>query len=190
MNKRVVITGLGVVSSIGIGKDAFWEALLQGKSGISPVTAFDTTNHFTHNGGEVKIFKASQFIPEERLQFMNRATQMALASARLALDDAALTPQYLAGLTVGVSLLLVAALLVTPAAAAYLLARRLPAMMLLSAGFGALSSLVGLYASFYLNIASGAAIVLAATIIFLLAFFFAPQRGLLARKNIRSYTSE
>ncbi len=88
--------------------------------------------------------------------------------------------------TVGIGL--VAALLVTPGAAAYLLVRRLPAMMLLSAVFGALSSLVGLYASFYLNIASGAAIVLAATIIFLLAFFFAPQRGLLARKNIRSYT--
>jgi 3-oxoacyl-[acyl-carrier-protein] synthase II len=103
MNKRVVITGLGVISSVGIGKDSFWEALLQGKSGISPVTAFDTTNHFTHNGGEVKIFKAGQFIPEEQLQFMNRATQMALASARLALNDAALTPQYLAGLTVGVS---------------------------------------------------------------------------------------
>ena len=88
--------------------------------------------------------------------------------------------------TVGIGL--VAALLVTPGAAAYLLVRRLPAMMLLSAFFGALSSLVGLYASFYLNIASGAAIVLAATIIFLLAFFFAPQRGLLARKNIRSYS--
>jgi manganese/iron transport system permease protein len=85
--------------------------------------------------------------------------------------------------TVGIGL--VAAMLVTPAAAAYLLARRLPAMMLLSALFGALSSLVGLYASFYLNIASGAAIVFAATIIFLAAFFFAPQRGLIARRNYR-----
>ncbi len=85
--------------------------------------------------------------------------------------------------TVGIGL--VAAMLVTPAAAAYLLTRRLPAMMLLSALFGALSSLVGLYASFYLNIASGAAIVLTATIIFLAAFFFAPQRGLIARRNYR-----
>lgn len=49
--RRVVITGLGVISSIGIGKDAFWDSLLRGKSGISPVTAFDTSRHFTHNGG-------------------------------------------------------------------------------------------------------------------------------------------
>jgi len=78
--------------------------------------------------------------------------------------------------TVGIGL--VAAMLVTPGAAAYLLTRRLPAMMALAAVFGALSSLVGLYASYYLNIASGAAIVLSATLIFLLAFFFSPQRGL------------
>ncbi len=78
--------------------------------------------------------------------------------------------------TVGIGL--VAAMLVTPGAAAYLLTRRLPAMMALSAVFGATSSLVGLYASYYLNIASGAAIVLTATLIFLLAFFFSPQRGL------------
>ncbi len=103
MNKRVVITGLGAITSIGIGKDAFWESLLQGRSGISPVTAFDTTNHFTHNGGEAKIFKAEQFIPEERLKFMNRATQMAVASSKLATEDATLTPDYLSSLTVGVS---------------------------------------------------------------------------------------
>ncbi|HEX7394960.1 MAG TPA: metal ABC transporter permease [Anaerolineaceae bacterium] len=78
--------------------------------------------------------------------------------------------------TVGIGL--VAAMLVTPSAAAHLLTRRLPAMMALSGLFGAVSSLAGLYASYYLNIASGAAIVLAATVIFLLAFFFSPQRGL------------
>ena len=55
MNKRVVITGLGVVSSIGIGWKEFWENLLAGTSGISPVTSFDTANHFTHNGGEAKV---------------------------------------------------------------------------------------------------------------------------------------
>ena len=79
--------------------------------------------------------------------------------------------------TVGVGL--VAAMLVTPAATAYLLTRRLPTMMAISAGIGALSSIVGLYASYYLNIASGAAVVLAATLIFFLAFLFAPQRGML-----------
>lgn len=79
--------------------------------------------------------------------------------------------------TVGVGL--VAAMLVTPAATAYLLARRLPAMMTLAALFGALSSVIGMYASYYLNVASGAAIVLVATAFFLLAFFLAPRKGVL-----------
>ena len=78
--------------------------------------------------------------------------------------------------TVGVGL--VAAMLVTPAASAYLLSRRLPTMMIISAAIGALSSLAGLYVSYYLNVASGAAIILTATAIFVLVFVFAPQRGM------------
>lgn len=77
--------------------------------------------------------------------------------------------------TVGVGL--VAAMLVTPPATAYLLTRRLPAMMAVSALIGMVSSVSGLYLSYYLNMASGAAVVLAATFFFLLAFFFAPGRG-------------
>lgn len=72
--------------------------------------------------------------------------------------------------TVGVGL--AAAMLVTPAATAYLLTRRLAAMMLVSAGLGALSSIIGLYLSYYLNIVSGSAIVLTATAFFLLAFLW------------------
>jgi len=78
--------------------------------------------------------------------------------------------------TVGVGL--VAAMLVTPGATAYLLTRRLFPMMLLSAGIGAFSSLVGLYLSFYLDVASGGAVVLTATAVFLLVFLFVPRRGL------------
>lgn len=78
--------------------------------------------------------------------------------------------------TVGVGL--VAAMLVTPAASAYLLSRRLPTMMIISAAIGAFSSLAGLYVSYYLNVASGAAIILTATAIFVLVFVFAPQRGM------------
>jgi 3-oxoacyl-[acyl-carrier-protein] synthase II len=103
MNKRVVITGLGVISSIGIGWEDFWDNLIKGKSGISPVTAFDTTSHFTHNGGEVKGFRPEQFLPADQLKFMNRATQMAVASAKLAVNDAVLTTDDLAHHTVGVS---------------------------------------------------------------------------------------
>lgn len=79
--------------------------------------------------------------------------------------------------TVGVGL--AAAMLVTPGATAYLLTRRLFSMMVVAAGLGALSAITGLYLSFYLNVASGAAIVLVATVLFLLAFFLAPRRGLL-----------
>ncbi len=82
--------------------------------------------------------------------------------------------------TVGVGL--VAAMLVTPGAAAYLLTRRLSAMMIVAGIIGAVSSIVGLYFSFYLSVASGAAVVLTATLIFLLAFLFAPARGLLPRR--------
>jgi ABC-type Mn2+/Zn2+ transport system permease subunit len=85
--------------------------------------------------------------------------------------------------TVGVGL--VAAMLVTPAATASLLTRRLPAMMAVAAGIGALSSLVGLYLSYYLDVASGAAIVLTATALFVTAFLFAPGRGLVWRSPRR-----
>jgi len=85
--------------------------------------------------------------------------------------------------TVGVGL--VAAMLVTPAATAYLLVRRLSRMLIISAAIGAISSVIGLYLSFYLNIASGAAIVLCATLLFVIAYLFAPEKGILAHRKLR-----
>jgi manganese/iron transport system permease protein len=82
--------------------------------------------------------------------------------------------------TVGVALMV--AMLVTPAATASLLTRRLPSMMAISATLAAFSGVIGLYVSYYLGITSGSAIVLTATAFFLLAFLFAPQRGLLWKK--------
>ena len=80
---------------------------------------------------------------------------------------------------VGITLAL--AMFITPAAAASLLTQRLPPMMGIAAGIGAFSSIAGLYLSFYLNIASGAAVVLVATLLFLVIFIFAPGRGLVWR---------
>ncbi len=80
-----------------------------------------------------------------------------------------------------VGVVMVIALLVTPAATASLLARQLPRIMLLGAVFAVISAVVGLYASYYANVASGAAIVLTLTVLFLLAFLFAPRRGLVWR---------
>jgi len=79
---------------------------------------------------------------------------------------------------VGVALVL--AMLITPPATAYLLTRRLPWMMGLAAVLGILAGVIGLYVSFYLGIASGAAIVLVATAFFLLALALVPRRGLLS----------
>jgi ABC-type Mn2+/Zn2+ transport system permease subunit len=81
---------------------------------------------------------------------------------------------------VGIALML--AMLVTPAAAASFLTHRLPPMMLVSAVIGLLSAITGLYASYYFNIASGPAVVLVATLIFVLVFLFAPGRGVAWRK--------
>jgi len=81
---------------------------------------------------------------------------------------------------VGIALMM--AMLVTPAAAASLLTRRLPTMMLAAAVIGVFASVTGLYASYYLNVASGPAIVLVATLVFGLAFLFAPGKGLVWRR--------
>ncbi|MFJ7826709.1 metal ABC transporter permease [Psychrobacillus sp. NPDC096623] len=87
-----------------------------------------------------------------------------------------------------VGIVLVVAMLITPAASAYLLTNRLWVMIFLSAGIGVLSSIFGLYFSYTYNLASGAAIVLAATVLFILAFVFSPKQGLVFRaiKNVRN----
>jgi ABC-type Mn2+/Zn2+ transport system permease subunit len=82
--------------------------------------------------------------------------------------------------TVGVALMV--AMLVTPAATAYLLTRRLWHMMIVGAAVGAASSVAGLYLSFYVNVASGAAVVLVCTALFVLAFLFAPRRGVVSKR--------
>jgi ABC-type Mn2+/Zn2+ transport system permease subunit len=108
------------------------------------------------------------------------------ATLRLPAERIRMVLLVLLALTVVVSLQsvgigLVTSMLVTPGAAAYLLTRRLPRMIALSALIGALSSVIGLYASYYLNVVSGAAIVLTATGFFLLAFVFSPRKGLLGK---------
>ena len=104
------------------------------------------------------------------------------ATLRLPAERLCMTLLVLLALTIVVSLQtvgigLVSALLVTPAATAHLLTRRLPRMMAIAAALGVAASVIGLYASYYLDVASGAAIVLTATAFFLLAFLFAPRRG-------------
>jgi 3-oxoacyl-[acyl-carrier-protein] synthase II len=101
-NLRVVITGLGVISSIGVGKDQFWDNLLQGNSGISTVSCFDTSDHFTHNGGEVHNFNPDTFLSEENGKTFSRASQLGLDAAKLALKDASILLNGQDGPMVGV----------------------------------------------------------------------------------------
>jgi 3-oxoacyl-[acyl-carrier-protein] synthase II len=101
MSRRVVVTGLGVISSIGIGWKEFWENLLLGKSGISPVASFDTVNHATHNGGEVHNFNPEAFIRREKIPLFSRATQLAIAASVLGREDARLRPEDLTQKTAG-----------------------------------------------------------------------------------------
>lgn len=86
--RRVVITGLGVVSSIGIGWRPFWDALLAGRSGIHKIQYIDTTDYPTHYGGEVTGFDPLQFMPETTARRLGRGSQFALAATRMALEDA------------------------------------------------------------------------------------------------------
>lgn len=91
--KRVVVTGLGVVSSIGTEKDVFWNNLIQGKSGISKVDAFDTIEHISHYGGQVKEFKPEKFLNKKKVRLMGRASHLAIAATKMALNDASINPK-------------------------------------------------------------------------------------------------
>jgi len=88
LNRRVVVTGIGVVSSIGIGKDDFWKNLVNGKSGISEIESFNTSNYGTHKGGEVRGFDSADFIDKNKAKNIGRATQFAIAATKLAISDA------------------------------------------------------------------------------------------------------
>lgn len=102
MNRRVVITGLGVISSIGIGWQEFWKNLLAGKSGVGPVTSFDTSNHFTHYAGEIKDFRPEDFILKDRIRSLSGASQMAIAATKVAVADARLSQRDFSDAQAGV----------------------------------------------------------------------------------------
>ncbi len=90
MDNRVVITGLGVISPIGIGKENFWTALIAGKNGIGRITRFDPADFPCQLAGEVNDFNPDDFIDKKESKRMDRYTQFAVAAAHLAVDDAAL----------------------------------------------------------------------------------------------------
>jgi len=88
--RRVVITGLGLVSPLGTGTDKTWQALLRGESGIGPITRFDPSRHVTRFAGEVRDFDALAFIDRKEVRKMDLFIQFALAAAGLAVQDSGL----------------------------------------------------------------------------------------------------
>jgi len=89
-NKRVVIAGLGVIASNGAGKDAFFEAISKGISGIKPVSLFDTAAFGAKTAGEIKDFAPEEFLGPKGLRTLDRSTKLVASAAKLALDDAKL----------------------------------------------------------------------------------------------------
>lgn len=85
--KRVVLTGFGAITPIGIGKEEFWNSLIEGKSGVGYITKFDTSNHETKIAAEVKNFDPSLYMEKKEAKRMDLFSQYAVAGARLALDD-------------------------------------------------------------------------------------------------------
>jgi len=90
LGTRVVITGLGAITPIGIGKEDFWKGLLEGRNGIARITRFDAEGFDAQIAGEVKDFDPTAYIDKKESKRMDRCTQFAVAAARLAIEDAGL----------------------------------------------------------------------------------------------------
>ena len=102
--RRVVITGLGLITPIGSGWRTFWEALLEGRSGIGPVTYFDTSELPVHIGAEVKGFSPEPYVRRQPVENLGRSSQLAVAAARMALEDSRLDLPSLDRRRAGVSM--------------------------------------------------------------------------------------
>ncbi len=105
MKKRVVITGLGVVSALGIGVDNFWNSIKEGKNGISTVSKFDVSNMNCKVAAEIKEFDVSQFIDKKEAKRMDKYSQYAMSAAKMAVDSSGIDlekiDKYRFGVVVG-----------------------------------------------------------------------------------------
>ena len=91
MERRVVITGLGLVTPLGIGTEETWTALCAGTSGVGEITRFDTSEYATKIAAEVKGFKAEDFLPKKEARRTEHFIAYAIAASRMAVEDARLT---------------------------------------------------------------------------------------------------
>ena len=89
--RRVVITGLGAVTPVGIGVDRTWQAVLAGKSGVGPITRFDASDYACRIAAEVKEFDPADYVEKKEIKKMDTFIQYAMAASQEAVDDAGLT---------------------------------------------------------------------------------------------------
>ncbi len=90
MSRRVVITGVGLISSVGLGTDATWAGVCAGTSGIGPITRFDASLHASRIAGEVKGFDPLNFVEKKEVKKIDLFIQFAIAASQFAVDDAKL----------------------------------------------------------------------------------------------------
>jgi 3-oxoacyl-[acyl-carrier-protein] synthase II len=95
LTRRVVVTGVGLVSPLGIGTDSTWDGLRSGRSGVAPITLFDASRHSTHFAAEVKGFDPLNWVDKKDVKKMDRFIQFAVAAADFAMKDSglAVTPE-------------------------------------------------------------------------------------------------
>jgi 3-oxoacyl-[acyl-carrier-protein] synthase II len=91
MKRRVVITGIGAVTPLGIGKEVYWRGLIEGKSGVALIDSFDCSEIATRIAAQVKDFDPEQYMERKESRRMDRFTQFAVASSKMALEDSGLT---------------------------------------------------------------------------------------------------
>ncbi len=103
-NKKVVVTGLGIITPVGIGIETFWKSITEGKSGISMVSRFDTNNYQTKIAGEIKDFVPGKYMPDHLANSLSRFSQFGLAAAQIAVKDAGLDFSNINKNSVGVSI--------------------------------------------------------------------------------------
>src|SRR5687768_4190783 len=94
---RVFVTGMGVVSSLGLGRDDFWNAIVSGRKGFAPIQSFDAHGMERSVAGEVRDFRARDFLSQAELRRTGRCSAFSLAAARMAVKDAAIGPDQLGG---------------------------------------------------------------------------------------------
>lgn len=101
---RIVVTGIGIITPIGIGVDAFWESAIHGKSGISMISRFNVEGYPTKIAGEIKNFHPEKYMPDDLANALCRYSQLGLAAAQMAVRDANLKLSSLNKDKVGISI--------------------------------------------------------------------------------------